>query len=161
MLKAIPGFNGRYFASEDGSVYNVHMKKHKPHFNPKTGYCQHVLRKDGKQIMCYVHRLIAETFIEKPDYPCEVNHIDGNKQNNAASNLEWVTRSENMKHAWEKGLRTKTVISAYTKEGKFVETFDSVKAAMKFCGVAYNAGISNCLIGKTQTSHGYIWKYSK
>ena len=161
MLKAIPGFDGRYFASEDGSIYNAHIVQHKPHINPKTGYCQHNLRKNGKLVMRYAHRLIAETFLKKPDYPCEVNHIDGNKQNNAVCNLQWVTRSENMKHAWENGLRIPIVISAYTKDGNFVATFESEQAAMKFCGVDYNAGISRCLTGKAPTAHGYIWKYGE
>ena len=52
-----------------------------------------------------VHRLVAETFIEGDHRGKEVNHIDGNKSNNSLSNLEWVTTSENIKHAFRTGLK--------------------------------------------------------
>ena len=63
-----------------------------------------------------VHRLVAATFIPNPSNLPEVNHKDGNKQNNFVSNLEWVTRSENQKHAIRNGLQPK-VAKTYT--GKF------------------------------------------
>lgn len=110
--------------------------------------------------MRYVHRLVAEAFLQKPDYKCEVNHKDGCKQNNAVQNLEWLTRSKNVSHAYRTRLRNTTAVTAFTRDGKFVKTFESVSEAKRFCGVSYNAGISNCLIGKTKTAHGYIWKYT-
>ena len=68
------------------------------------GYLRVGLYKNGKQKMCLVHILVAKAFIPNPDNkPC-VNHIDGNKQNNSIENLEWVTSSENIVHAYELGL---------------------------------------------------------
>ena len=161
MIKELQGFGNKYFVSDDGFVYNDKNKKLRPSINRKTGYCQVILTKDGCQIMRYVHRLVAEAFLENPNQRKEVNHKDGNKQNNSASNLEWATRSENMSHAYKSGLRKTTCVSAFTKTGEFVKTFSSEKEAMEFCGVDYNAGISNCLIGKTKTAYGYVWKYAE
>lgn len=59
---------------------------------------------EGKTLNKYVHRLVAECFCEKREGCNEVDHVDGNKLNNHADNLEWVTRSENMKRAYDSGL---------------------------------------------------------
>ena len=160
MLKEVPGFNGRYFVSDDGVVFTQGMHAMKPSINPKTGYCQVNLVKDRRYQMRYVHRLVAESFVDNLNSFREVNHKDGNKQNNTASNLEWVSRSENMLHAYRSGLRSSKPIAAFTKTGEYVKTFQNEKDAMRFCGVSYNAGISRCLTGKAQSAHGYVWKYA-
>lgn len=58
----------------------------------------------GKSKKYFVHRLVAKHFIENPLGKLEVNHLDGNKLNNKASNLEWCTRQENIKHSVENNL---------------------------------------------------------
>ena len=65
----------------------------------------HLRTNEGQIKIVYVHRLIAEAFIPNPDNKPIVNHIDGNKLNNDASNLEWVTASENNFHAYKNGLK--------------------------------------------------------
>lgn len=69
------------------------------------GYPRVYLQINGKKKVMKIHRLVAELFVPNPDNKREVNHKDGNKRNNNADNLEWCTRSENLKHAYRTGLR--------------------------------------------------------
>ena len=59
---------------------------------------------NGKQKRMRVHRMVALTFIDNPDNKPYVNHINGNRSDNNVENLEWVTPSDNTKHAVETGL---------------------------------------------------------
>lgn len=70
----------------------------------RGGYLYVHLCKDEKWYFKSVHRLVASSFVENPLNKSEVNHIDGNKFNNNATNLEWVTSKENKEHAWRTGL---------------------------------------------------------
>ena len=76
---------------------------------PKTtwdGYLETTLIGDNGKYKCIrTHRLVAIHFIPNPDNKPEVNHKDGNKFNNRADNLEWVTSSENQLHAYRTGLQ--------------------------------------------------------
>lgn len=63
-----------------------------------------------------VQRVVAMAFIPNPENKPQVNHIDGNKTNNAVSNLEWVTNQENMQHAVKTGLRKKHYAKASAKK---------------------------------------------
>ena len=70
----------------------------------KNGYCRVSLSKDGKSKYVLLHRLVAKAFIEHDDWTLEVNHIDGDEENNRHDNLEWCTSKENSRHAMETGL---------------------------------------------------------
>lgn len=88
-----------YVVRSDGSIVNRKGKPVKPWLE-SNGYMKASVR--GKKY--YIHRLVAENFCEGRRDGLEVNHRDGNKLNNEASNLEWVTRRQNTAHAVESGL---------------------------------------------------------
>ena len=83
-----------------GKIVNVPYKGKIMTPSDSRGYEATVL--DGKSVR--IHRLVAEAFVPNPDNLPVVNHIDGNKKNNMAKNLEWVTQKRNMEHARENGL---------------------------------------------------------
>ena len=78
-------------------------------------YLQIHFKKDGKRRRFYVHRLVALHFCDNFFEGAQVNHKDGIKTNNRADNLEWVTSSENMKHAHENKLISKRTIGKRVK----------------------------------------------
>ena len=96
----------------NGSSYNRPMKSKilKDKTNNR-GYHQIVLKDlNGNRYDKMIHRMVAEAFIVNPDpeNKTTVNHIDGNKDNNTITNLEWATYSEQNQHAYDTGLRDKT-----------------------------------------------------
>ncbi len=93
----------RVIEKRNGSTQTIKEKLLKPIL--KDGYLRVVLYKDGKLQRKYLHVLVAEHFKKNPYNKKEVNHKDGNKLNCKAGNLEWHTRSENVKHMWDTGLR--------------------------------------------------------
>jgi hypothetical protein len=87
--------NNNYEISDCGNIYSHRSKRFLKPYSVR-GYLAVDL--GGKLRGKYIHRLVAEHFIENPEKKKEVNHIDGNKHNNNVKNLEWVTPSENTKH---------------------------------------------------------------
>ena len=107
----IQGYENLYQISNYGRVKSFprngtgkEVKILRPGFN-KFGYLIVTLSKNNKPSYPRIHRLVAKTFIPNPENKPEVNHKDGNKFNNYYENLEWVTSSENNRHAHNTGLR--------------------------------------------------------
>jgi DNA-binding XRE family transcriptional regulator len=107
-LKNIVVHGDNYEVSNTGKVRPIKTKVElNPHRKP-NGYRQCSLWLHSKQRQYYVHRLVAMTFIPNPDQLPQVNHKDGNKDNNSVSNLEWSTNIDNIKHAHRTGLIKQT-----------------------------------------------------
>ena len=105
MLHNIHGYNGKYKIDDLGRVYSE-FKIITPYDNGH-GYLAVKLWKNGKCKQHYIHRLVAEKFIPNPNNYPEINHIDGDKRNNAVSNLEWCNRKMNVQHSYDTGLKPK------------------------------------------------------
>ena len=91
------------------------LKQYEASYNRK--YRSVYYKEEGMKRRGYVHRFVAKAFIPNPENKPQVNHIDGNPSNNNVGNLEWVTSSENIKHAFAIGLCTKRTCAICGKEG--------------------------------------------
>ena len=100
IFKDIKELDNLYQVSNFGRVFNIKRKKFIKCINNGSGYLKVMYHKKKY----YVHRLVANAFIENPNNLKEVNHIDGNHSNNLVSNLEWVSHKGNMQHAWKTNL---------------------------------------------------------
>ena len=155
-MKNVQGFEN-YKISKDGNVYNNKSNKILKPFLTDRGYLRVSLFKDNKIHPIRIHRLMAFTYLPLIDGKNEVNHINGNKLDNSLQNLEWCSRSENIKHAFKLGLcsrepkRKTTIIN--TNNGLFYET---IKEAANSIGMLPGT-LSNRLSGhrKNNTNFKY------
>lgn len=104
--RAVADSNGIYYVSDHGRVksYKCGNERIMKPYTTATGYLRIGIWVNDKQKMHKIHRLVANAFIENIDNKPEVNHKDTIKTNNHIDNLEWVTRKENIQHAWQNGL---------------------------------------------------------
>ena len=104
----IKGWEGLYEINKNGEVRNAKNKNTIVGDINNCGYYRVSLYNQGQSKKYFRHRLVAEHFLDKSEEKDFVNHIDGDKSNNSLENLEWVSQSENEKHAFENGLKQKT-----------------------------------------------------
>jgi len=93
-----------YLVSSDGRVWSKKSGRELKPSHCTGGYPRVAVSTLGKVFHVRVHTLVARAFLNRPSRDHVVNHIDGDKTNNVLDNLEWVTRSENTKHAFKAGL---------------------------------------------------------
>jgi hypothetical protein len=156
-----------YFVTEEGLVFSSKTNKFL-----KFSYDQQGYQRVGLYIGNYktktikVHRLVAETFMDNPLNKKDVNHIDGNKANNNIYNLEWCTRSENIKHAFTIGLKTitdkqidgvKTRFSKKVLDTKTNITYNSLKEASIDLGINYQT-LKNHFKSNRKNKTTLVWK---
>lgn len=160
--RTLSQFDKKYEISNWGEIRNLKTKRILKTSNRinNMGYLR--VRLLGKEYL--VHRLVAQTFIINPKNKPQVNHIDGDKTNNKAENLEWVTNSENQLHAYSNNLQTRKArkcIEVYQLDidGNIIKKWESIRKAHKELKIAY-ASIVNCCKGIYNTGGGYVWKYA-
>lgn len=155
MWHNILGFEG-YWINKKGEILGRSGKIRKPNANMQ-GYMYVNLQHSEKTEVVYIHRLVAKYFVYNKDNKPEVNHIDGNKENNSFDNLEWVTRQENIRHAFETGLMT----SFKGEENNFSklkneEVIDIYNSSLSGVELAKKYNVSKSCIGNIRNGKTWI-----
>ena len=170
--KDIEGYEGSYKVSNMGRVrsiphetpYGIRGIDHiLPQYGNGHGYMAVVLWKRNKSKRCYVHRLVASAFIPNPDNYPQVNHKNEDKSNNNVSNLEWCTCNYNNNY---NNLRERVrqiyrsngncrAIDLYTKDGKFLKTYESASDVIKDGFV--RRAVYNVCTHKNRTHNGFVF----
>ena len=169
--RKIEGTNGMIEVSDYGRVRS--LLRGEPYvlktFPDNKGYHRIRVTIERKKVSFKLHRQVALLFIPNPDNLPQVNHKDGNKNNNAVSNLEWCTNKQNAHHAIENGLwnsvfegakrvndaKKKPVMGFYAGESK---RFESVAEAERYLNSRH---ISDVLKGKRSHVKGWTFRYEE
>lgn len=150
--KDIKGYEGLYQVSNLGSVKSLNTGiKLKP--NNNNGHLFVALYKNGKRANKFVHRLVAENFIDNPKGLKYVKHKDNNSFNNIFTNLEYTS---NMGQANPRSRR----INQLDMNNNIINTFHGVYEAVRETGLCY-ASIYKCLLDLQEHTKGYKWEYAK
>lgn len=163
IMKDIPGYEGRYAITPTGQVWSHREKRFITQWDKGTGYmvCMMYDKERKKNVNKPVHRLVAQTYIPKPDWwtpemKLDVGHKNDIRSDNRVENLFWCTRAENLNTDHYREAQKKKIFSKV----RCVETgevFSSIKAAGEAIG-KHKYGINLCLLGKQQTCGGYHWE---
>lgn len=98
--KLIVAFSERYGVSPDGTIYNLRTGQQRVCEPNNCGYWRFSYTENGKRIRVFIHRLVAETFLSKRAGLDQVDHLDGDRNNNALHNLRWCNQSTNIRHSY-------------------------------------------------------------
>jgi len=143
--------------------YHIAGRVLKP-LHSQGDYCYvHLFDKDGTSTNHKVHRLVAKAFVSNPDNLNEVNHVDEDKDNNRADNLEWCKHVDNCNHgtrnersAVKRGIQ----VEQLTLDGHHVAFYQSACEASRQTGIA-RKGINDCCRRHIKTAGGYLWRYKE
>lgn len=169
MVKDVVGYEGVYRVDHMGNILPVNPRnRYRTKLKPssdRAGYQIVSLVKSGVKHTRTVHRVVAEAFYGKSDL--DVNHKNGNKADNRLENLEFCTKSENIKHAIRTGLFKPNYMKIATSKSKRVEqlthdnvlvaVYDSAHEAARMTG--FNRGNISTCCRLDKIMYGYKWRY--
>ena len=161
IYKDIQGYEGKYQISNLGNVYSLITNKIlKPRLT-LDGYYQVDLCKNGVKKHLYIHRLVAQSFLDNPKNYKIVNHKDENSMNNIVSNLEWCnsTYNNNYGNCKRKISEANSIkINQYDMDGNFIKQWLGINNIER-CLKINKGNICMCCKGKRNNAGGYKWKY--
>ena len=172
--KPIEDFKDKYEISNYGKIQNkITGYMFKP--QKRGNYLKVSLCKNGIKNQISIHRLVAETFLDKKDFKSmpdedrslidlnklEVNHKNENKYDNRVDNLEWCTQKYNMNYGnccKKISISKHKKINQYDLNGNFIKEWNSIKEASKKLNIPQSL-ISRCVLGQRNKTHNYKFKY--
>ena len=166
----VVGYEGLYQVSSEGRVKSLERKDclgrtiRERILKPRTdryGYLVVNLCDGGKRKHFFVHRLVCQAFHDNLDNKPEVNHVNEDKTDNRACNLEWSTRRENNNHGTRNERSAKALskpVGQYTLDGELVKIWPSTIEVQRQTGFG-QGHICKAANGKFKQVYGFIWKY--
>lgn len=152
MWKEVPEWSW-YLVNEQGQIFNTKTNKHLVGDKNNIGYHRVTLYNNKQRKRIFIHRLVAELFLDNPNSFAEVNHIDGNKDNNSVTNLEWCDRTHNEREARRIGIKEYKPFQVTFRNGD-IKQYEFTPQLANELGVTRRT-VLNYLQGK---SKGYIDK---
>lgn len=173
----LPNFNNKYVVSRDGRIVSLNYNgtneiKELSQFL-QGDYLAVKLTKNGKSIHYFIHKAVAETFIPNPNNYPEINHKSGIKTENFVKNLEWCNRSQNIKHAYDTGLKVapsgkdhikSTPVNMFDLDMNFIKSFISYTECCEYLKKNYNytkvqpSYISRVVLGKRKKYKDFTFR---
>ena len=171
--KEIKGYEGRYLISSSGDVISLNYGKRgfakalTWKVNNK-GYAWVELRGNGVRDIRLIHRLVAENFLENPEGFETINHKDENPLNNDVSNLEWCSRSYNVRYSMnlhpERENRRNSkymdiAVIQFDKDGNVLKEWENARTIFLETGMD-DRSIREVCRGNRHSAYGYLWRYA-
>lgn len=187
--KDVVGYEGLYKVSNQGRLLRCKRVASNKHLLPqklkvlkkkKTGYLgTSIIDYDSKSHNILIHRVVATAFIPNPNNFPQIDHIDGNRENNAASNLRWCTAKENVNFPLSLANRSRSLkiaqnnpqtiskkiksshkkkVNQFSLSGEFIKTYESLRDIQRTLGFNIT-NVTACAHGRKRSAYGYIWKF--